>query len=175
MNTSNCIDLTNSDFEGFAKMCHGGWAFHGRFASHTGYRHYCISVNTIDAVKGIARNFFSQQKNYCYLVGQDHSEHGWKTIGVNYHKKIQVRLPAWASDCIKDTLNKCGLEESCSLNNFWEFPDQTDLSDARESIRPLLVKRTRFSNDDKLSEQLYQHYLTSPLGITTTQLDLFNP
>src|SRR5690606_6674129 len=100
-------------------------------------------------------------------------EQGWKTISLDYDGKIRIRLPCWADVVIKNALIQIGMVETCELNRYWSFKKFVDLADAKEALKPLLEKNTRFKSEKELAEKVLKNYAYSYLNIDEKQMALF--
>ena len=167
------VAITVNGIEGYAESSSFGWGFHGNWASHTGYRHVHMSRVDQESVQHTAEALYEEQSVLCYLVGDEHKEFGWKKIRINLDGVVEVRLPQWASQIMKDTLTSIGLSQSCPLNCYWVFQKEVELNQAKEVLDPILQPNTRFADEKDLSSKLIENFPSSELGFKETQLSLF--
>lgn len=170
---SQQVPISINGMDGYAESSSCGWGYHGRWASHTGYRHMHMFSEDIENIQETARSLYEEQRPLCYLVGDEHKEFGWKTVRVNFDGRVEIRLPQWASQVLKDTLLSIGVTLGCPLNCYWVFPNGVAIPQAKEAIKPLLEPNTRFADENDLSSKLIANYPTTELGINEVQLSLF--
>lgn len=163
------ILLTLGGIPGKVKWGYGGWEVHAKWASHTGYR---STMKQGDA-HALAVDLYESQVNLPYLVGDEHKECGWKKISLNTDGYVQIRLPDWASDSLKDSLSRLGMSEICEHNRYWFFPDKVTLEQAREVLAPVLRPKTRFVDEEQLAAEIDRAYQGSSLWADETQISLF--
>lgn len=167
------IPINICGMEGYAESSSCGWGYHGRWASHTGYRHMHMSSDDTENIQETARSLYEEQRTLCYLVGDEHKDFGWKTVRVNLDGLVEIRLPQWASQVVKDSLLSIGVTLSCPLNCYWVFPKGVAMPQAKEVMEPLLQPNTRFADENELSSRLIANYPTTVLGVNEVQLSLF--
>ena len=71
---------------------------------HTDYRRVYMSCDDIEIIQQNAKSLYEEQRSLCYLVGDAYKEFGRKTVRVNIKVFVEIRLPVWASQVIKDSL-----------------------------------------------------------------------
>ncbi len=172
MSSAQKIDLCLHGLSGYAKSDLTGWAFYGKWASHTGYRYESIPAKP-EEVAMIAESLYTRQQPLCYLVGDEHRDMGWKTHQVNRQGVVQIRLPHWADEAIIRALNQVGVQLSDKLNHYWVFEPQVTLAQAREVLAPLLAASTRFADEEQLAGELMISYQRSAVSFEQQQMRLF--
>lgn len=168
---SQKIPLSVFGVEGYAKQSLLGYAFHGKWASHTGYRH--LALQGQECVQKMAEGLYREQSYLCYLVGDEHKEFGWKTLRINHLGLVEIRLPTWSTPAIKDALSSLGMKLGNAMNCFWSFPNHVEIDQAREALRPLLQPNTRFEDESQLACRLLENFRSCSLGMQEIQLSLF--
>jgi hypothetical protein len=157
-----------------------GVDFHGKAASHSGY--HCEPgrrTGTIEQdeawARAWARSEYDKAKHYPYVVGAEGKAFGWKDISKNWQTgKLEIRLPAWASESIKAALTALGMEESDSANHRWAFSNPSIGKEAfKELVSPLLKTGTRFMDEEALAAQLRDQLTPGGALVTEQQMDLF--
>lgn len=147
------------------RVCHtmSGYALYGKWASHTGYQSlsghgawgYVPARDEFDAfAKQFARQRYFTQRALPFLVGEEHKEHGWKTIEVGYSGLVTVRLPRWHEGLVAAVLTEMGMRQECNFNNHWVFDAKVTLVQAKEALAPIIRRSTRFCDEQQLAQAL---------------------
>lgn len=179
-NTTSCVQDSDYTIEinvlgmgGYVDVSSYGLGMHGKWASHSGFRHVVVSTMNTSEIQSIAEGLYREQSPLCYLVGDEHKEFGWKTIRVNMDDLVEVRLPQWADQAIKDALSSIGMTMACPSNYYWTFPKGIGLQQAKEALDPLLQTNTRLAYEVDLAAKLSKNFPSTELGFRETQLSLF--
>tara|TARA_R110002124_G_scaffold128157_2_gene288513 strand:+ start:1438 stop:1995 length:558 start_codon:yes stop_codon:yes gene_type:complete len=132
---------------------HGKWASHTGFTSDAGVQDLEVSdeelLNAADAC-------YRKAKEFSFAVGDEHREHGWKRICVDYQKRIQIRLPDWHEGIVAATLERYGMVNTCDINQYWTLAadSRVSLQTASSVFEPILRPGTRFACEQEMSAEI---------------------
>lgn len=138
------------DWGGFSTTATAPWA------SHTGFRSLGVDVDTSNPQR-LAQQLYEKNEKLPFLVGDEHRDHGWKSICTNYSGEIQVRLPSWHSGVVAACLESYGMTKTCTINNYWCFPKNMQKVTQKlvaELLAPVAAPHTRFSCEVDLAKQI---------------------
>jgi len=170
-----CIPISVDGISGSVQL--GGFtSVRGKWASHTGYHSYSEAFlglpDTYQALIEIAQQYantsFDKNAKYPFLVGDEHKEHGWKSICLDDDNRIRIRLPDWHNYTVANYLHEIGMRLDCPHNNYWVFPEGAiDLKQAKLALAPLLKKGSRLTDETVLLEELKRSVQTVGIpGVT---------
>ena len=128
----------------------------GPWASHTGFISLGFAEDASNPQR-LAQQLYEENEKLPFLVGDEHRDHGWKSICTNYSGEIQVRLPKWHQGVVAACLESYGMTKTCSLNNFWCFPKNMQKVTQKlvaELLAPITAPHTRFSDEAELVRQI---------------------
>ena len=176
------IPVTVEGLPGAVSFDSWGHAVHGKFASHTGYHSFSSMGKRVSRRDGrdwtkeaqrIALELHRASSAWPFLVGEEHKEHGWKSIRLNYHGQIEVRLPNWHEGSVAEVLTQMDMHCDNELNQFWVFPEGTALKVAKAALRPILRPNARLVDEAILAAALDRSGRNAGLLCAMGQLSLF--
>lgn len=150
------VEITMGGITGKMEWSGYGMAAHGKWASHTGFRSLGRDIDTSNPQR-MATELYEANEKLPFLVGEEHREHGWKSIDTNYRGEIQVRLPKWHNGVVAACLERYGMTNTCTLNNYWCFPESMhDVSKklASKLLAPIAAPHTRFGCEAELASRI---------------------
>lgn len=171
--SAETIKINVFGMDGYVDVSSYGLGMYGKWASHSGFRHVNGLTRNMSEIQLIAESLYREQSPLCYLVGDEHKEFGWKTVRINMDDHVEVRLPQWAGQAIKDALSNIGMIMTCPSNCYWTFPKNIELQQAKEALDPLFQANTRFVDEADLADKLRKHFQSTELRFKETQLSLF--
>lgn len=175
------VSVTVAGFPGRVSFDGFGYALHGKWASHTGYRHeitnelsyHAPELDLETVAQRLATQAYDINVTYPFVVGEEHREQGWKSIRVNYEGLVQIRLPDWHEGVVADVLVRMGMKLDCDINHFWVFDASVDLKIAKEVLAPILKAKTRLTDEHALAKALEISARQAGLIDSIEQLSLF--
>lgn len=146
-------------------------ALHGRFASHTGYRSFAGSPQSMEQLRANCE----AEAALPFLVWKEHSEFGWKEIRRCYKSDLLgVRLPNWTAKCLTDVMSEIGFHLTDKWNHDW-FYDDPKMTEPllREILAPLRAKGSRATPEDQLADAVRSAFQRSSFKASSDQFSLF--
>ncbi len=110
-------------------------------------------MTELEAVE-LARAAYNEHATYPFVVGEEHKQHGWKSIRINYDGRVEIRLPDWHEGVVAKAIGEMGMAYTDELNNYYSFPETVPLADAKRALAPILKRGTRFMCETKLARAL---------------------
>ena len=159
-------DVCISGLEGTINFSEFGLEARGKWASHSGYKSIytgnCMTNGnfTEGALKKLAYEkanaLFTENVVYAFLIGDEHKDFGWRTIGENLNGQVQIRLPDWHEGAVAQAIKEIGVTLECKNNNYWVFEPDISVVEAKAVLKPVLEKYSRFISEDILAERIRQ-------------------
>ena len=146
---------------------------YGPWASHTGYQSLYPRINNQQDIESFCQEHYKKNQQLCYLVGDEHKEHGWNKIDLRDGLWV-IRIPCWASDEMKSLLTSMSFQLLCPIESTWKLSLQVEKSDIEELLSPLIEPCTRLENQDDLCRKLVISYNRSRIKFNQSQLSLFS-
>ncbi|WP_150306332.1 hypothetical protein [Pseudomonas saliphila] len=156
---NSTVTIIINGLAGTARYSSYGIELRGPWASHTGFISLCSMAKQGDDsadLYALAEERYNQQKCYAFAVGDEHREHGWKTLSMGFNGCIEIRLPSWHKGVVAEALESYGMIFDCKLNCRWVFPANcgVDMGLARAIFAPILQQNTRFADEVFLAQQI---------------------
>lgn len=183
---SDSIVISFNGRPGRAAHSRSGISLQGDWASHTGFRHIPACSFDLDsplaaALYGAAEACYIEQKACAFLVGDEHSDHGWRALSVGLAGSVEVRLPDWHKGGVAAALEAYGMVQTCPHNFRWAFLPSAGVTMevARVVLAPVLASGTRFFDEEQLACEIDQAVVAAgycyrrPLKEGKSQLYLF--
>lgn len=177
------FELEINGIKGVIKLTELGFEAKGKWASMTGYKaeqdakfNRFQGVFSDAALVKIAIDkataLFNRQCPLPFLVGDEYKELGWKLLSISPDGRVRIRLPGWHEGEVARTLESLDINEECKLNNYWVFPRDVSMSEARDLLSPIIKESTRFVSESVLAKRLEEQSKTCGYAMRECQLDL---
>lgn len=158
-NQTRVVEVELEGLAGAVRITSEDVSLHGKWASHTGFRSHAgmlASDLSDEELRKIAAEHYKESMDYAFAVGDEHREHGWKKICMDYKKRIQIRLPDWHEGIVSATLERYGMVNTCKNNHYWTFEadSRVSMQTARAVLEPILRPGTRFACEQQMSDAI---------------------